>query len=182
MPIGSYSLTGLIAHELCKAMPKSVLDVGIGFGMQGALVRQWLDHGVQPYNVILEGIEGFTDYRSALWQLYDGIFEMSIQDFLTRNNGHYDFIIFTDVIEHFEKEEGYNVIQKLIGLLNNGGTLLIGTPGVFVPQHDVHGNEYERHRSFWAATDFPYGFNIIKNGQHPDEYGHMMTLVKYTKK
>lgn len=186
MPLGSYSLTYHFADQLCKHQPKSVLDLGIGFGLQGALVRQYLDGGVQPWKTNLVGVEAFSAYRNPTWELYTSIFEQPIQDFIKFHNGHtstlkFDFIIFTDVIEHFEKEEGREIIYKLMSILTTGGVLLIGTPAVWAEQGSVHGNEYETHRSLWAWNEFPTGFEVIKNGQ-PDEFGHRMILVKYVKK
>lgn len=201
MPIGSYSLTAHYCEHLQKHRPKSVLDVGVGFGLTGALVRQYLDNGVYEdivhhygdnagiedsiyhWSTRLMGVEPFN-YKNPAWHLYDGIFKMSIQEYLSDNqltpSPQYDFIIFSDVIEHMEKEEGYEVIEGLIGLLNPGGVLMIGTPGVFVEQGAVHGNEYERHRSLWAWNEFPPGFEVIMNGE-PDEWKHRMILVKYVK-
>lgn len=195
MPVGSYSLTAHYCEHLQKHRPKSVLDVGVGFGLMGAIVRQYLDNGVYEdvvpdenntyiyhWSTRLMGVEPFN-YKNPAWNLYDGIFNRSIQEYLTDNEltpPQYDFIIFSDVIEHMPKEVGYEVIKGLIGLLNPGGVLMIGTPGVFVEQGAVHGNEYERHRSLWAWNEFPPGFEVIMNGE-PDEWKHRMILVKYVK-
>lgn len=188
MPLGSYSLTYHFADQLCKHQPKSVLDVGIGFGLQGALVRQYLDGGVQPWKTQLVGIEAFAAYRNPLWDLYNHIATCDILDCLFEpvvdtplDGKRFDFIIFSDVIEHFSKEDGYKIIYALIDNLNTGGVLLIGTPAVWAEQGAVYGNEYETHRSLWAWNEFPPGFEVIKNGE-PDEFGHRMILVKYVRK
>lgn len=185
MPIGSYALTYNIAHEIWKRKPARVLDLGIGFGMQGALVRQYVDQGVQPFKTVLHGVEGFEQYRNPIWDLYNKVVISSIHDFVwyERANGdgwRYDMIIMTDVIEHFEKEEGYQLAKDLMDLLDPGGTILIGTPGIFQEQDAAYGNEYERHRSAWSAFDFPPGYEIIQDGS-PDRDGHQMILVKYTR-
>lgn len=189
MPIGSYALTYNIAHEIWKRKPARVLDLGVGFGMQGALVRQYVDQGIQPWKTFLIGIEGFEGYRNPLWDLYEFVNIMPIQDWIAgtikRNDNQeykslYDMIIMTDVIEHFDKEEGFQIAQDLMKLLNPGGIVLIGTPGIFQEQGAAYGNEYERHRSAWSAFDFPPGYEIIQDGS-PDRDGHQMILVKYTK-
>lgn len=211
MPIGSFSLIYHLADQLQKHRPKHVLDLGVGFGLSGAIVRQYLDHGVfelksNPefpdiapwikWGTRLIGIEGFEGYKNPAWELYDMVKVMDIVDYVDGTIGRYvdkteegaehndtfstDFIILTDVLEHFTKEEGNILIPKLIKLLSPGGVLLIGTPGVFVEQGAVHGNEYERHKSLWKWNEFPPGFEVIKNGQG-DEFGHYMILVKYVK-
>lgn len=185
MPIGSYALTYNIAHEIWKRKPATVLDLGIGFGMQGALIRQYVDQGIKPFNTILHGVEGFDGYRNPVWDLYDAISIEPIQEYVTRaqlsgDDWNFDMIFMTDVIEHFEKEEGYQVAKGLMKLLNPGGTVLIGTPGIFQEQDAAYGNEYERHRSVWGLNDFPTGYETIQDGS-PDRDGHQMILVKYTR-
>lgn len=197
MPIGSYSLTYHIADELCKHMPKSVLDLGIGFGLQGALVRQYMDHGVQPWKTKLIGVEAFEKYHNPCWDLYDIVHVNNIEDYLTGSTGQNtmrelnfpdedyqykpDFIIMTDVIEHFSMPIGYGIIKQCQDLLAPKGVLLIGTPAVWAEQGPVNGNPYEEHKSLWKWNEFPPGFEVIKNGS-PDANGHMMILVKYVKK
>lgn len=190
MPLGSYSLTYHFADQLCKHRPKSVLDLGIGFGLQGCLVRQYLDGGVMPWKTRLVGVEGFAEYQNPAWDLYDVVLIGSIQDYLKGTlpqqcpdaaTDCYDFIILSDVLEHFEKRDGWDIIQELMTRLTKGGVLMIGTPGVWAEQGAVHGNEYEIHRSLWKWNEFPPGFEVIKNGE-PDEFGHRMILVKYVKK
>lgn len=184
MPIGSFSLLYHYADHLQKHRPKKVLDLGIGFGMMGALVRQYLDDGVQPWRTELVGVEGWRRYRNPAWELYDIVQQGNILDYVkgTIESTTYkpDFIIFSDVIEHLDKEVGRILIHDLIELLSPGGVLMIGTPGIFVEQNAVHGNHLEIHRSLWAWNEFPPGFEVIKNGE-PDEFKHRMILVKYVK-
>lgn len=189
MPIGSYALTYNIAHEIWKRKPESVLDLGIGFGMQGALVRQYVDQGIQPFKTRLIGVEGFEEYRNPVWDIYDNVVINDIKEWVDVQTDYglyytpavcFDMIIMTDVIEHFEKEEGFEIAKDLMKLLNPGGIVLIGTPGIFQEQGAAYGNEYERHRSAWSAFDFPAGYEIIQDGS-PDRDGHQMILVKYTR-
>jgi len=177
MPIGSFTVIPPIAFELSERKPKSVFDIGIGFGMWGAAVREWVDMGVYPYKTILHGLEGFPNYSSPLWDLYDRIFVNLLQDFEPVQK--YDFIIFADVLEHFEAQDGAIHLERLKQWLNPGGILLVATPGLFVPQTAVYGNELERHLSFWLPDDLArHGFTIIRN-EKPDRYGHMMVIGKY---
>jgi hypothetical protein len=54
-----------------------------------------------------------------------------------------------DVLEHFEKDEGYWAMDKA---LNNSRALLISTP-LGYEQGPVNGNGYETHRSEWPVVD-----------------------------
>ena len=66
MPIGCCSLVPAIATQFVLRRPRSVLDLGVGMGFYGAVVRQWLDGGVQPWRTRLVGVEGFDAYRSPV--------------------------------------------------------------------------------------------------------------------
>lgn len=190
MPIGSYALTYNIAHEIWKKKPARVVDLGVGFGMQGALIRQYVDQGIMPFKTTLIGVEGFEHYRNPMWDIYDLVRIEPIQLYLAQTIAWniktperpylYDMIIMTDVIEHFDKEEGFKVAQDIMKLLAPGGIALIGTPGIFQEQGAAYGNEFERHRSLWGPYDFPAGYTILQDGS-PDRDGHQMILVKYTK-
>ncbi len=181
MPIGSYANLYYIAKELENKKPKTVLDLGIGFGMNGVLVRQYVDMVPSNYNTQLVGVEAFNNYQNPVWYLYNLVIPVTINVYIDfHNSDHFDFILMTDVIEHFKHTEGYEIINQLIKMLNPGGVLLISTPGVFVEQGAVHGNELERHLSFWKIRDFPIGFTVIKSAK-PDHHGDETLIVKYVK-
>lgn len=177
MPIGSFTTIPPIAFELSERKPKSVLDIGIGFGMWGVSVREWVDMGVNPYKTILHGLEGFPSYRSPLWELYDKIFINLLQDFEPVQK--YDCIIFADVLEHFTEDEGAEQLERIKQWLNPGGVLLVATPGLFVPQPAMYGNDLEQHLSLWLPANLiKHGFAILRD-EKPDKYGHMMVVGKY---
>lgn len=181
MPIGSYSLVPHVAHVLFQCQPRRVLDLGIGFGMYGAVVRQWLDLGMRPWRTCLLGVEAFASYGNPLWDLYDLVVVAPLQEFLAREHEPFDFILFFDVIEHLERREGLLAVERCQALLSPQGRLMVGTPAVFMEQGAVHDNEFERHRSLWTAEDFRGpGWRIEKNGA-PDPFGHQMILAEYSR-
>jgi predicted TPR repeat methyltransferase len=176
MPIGCYSLVPEIANRLCQRQPQRILDVGIGFGMYGAVVRQWLDLGVTPWHRFLVGVEAWGQYRNPAWDLYNLVVVDSIQGYLAKRQECFDCILMMDVLEHFEKPEGSLVLRQLQSIVSPGGMLLVGTPAVFVEQGAVHGNEFERHRSLWTPAELAdLGFQVLRDGT-PDRFG-MQTLL-----
>lgn len=158
--------------------PKKVLDLGIGHGINGAGVRNWLDVGVKPYTTHIEGVEGFN-YRSPLWDCYNVVHECTIQKFFETDTRQWDMILMTDVIEHFDKLEGIKILQQCKERLTRKGHLVIVTPAVWIEQGDAYGNELERHRSLWTPADFQgLGFGIVKDGRI-DDMGYMMIVAEF---
>jgi len=78
MPIGSYAATVPLVQTLIRARPRSVLDLGMGFGCGGVVVRQWLDLGVRPWKTYLVGVEVWSDYRNPVWDLYSAVYVQTI--------------------------------------------------------------------------------------------------------
>lgn len=181
MPIGCLSCVPHVAARLSERRPRSVLDLGIGMGFYGAVVRQWLDNGIQPWTTHLVGVEGWEAYRNPLWLLYDEIHVQPIEVFLRRQTGSFDAVLLMDVIEHFDRTEGEKVITEIIDSLSPSGVFLLATPAVWMEQGAAYGNEFERHRSLWKPTDLSaLGFSVITDGS-PDEFGNQMILACCTR-
>jgi SAM-dependent methyltransferase len=176
MPIGCCSLVPAIATQFVLRRPRSVLDLGIGMGFYGAVVRQWLDGGVQPWRTRLVGVEGFDTYRSPCWNLYDDVVVSSIERFLEADSGTWDAILLLDVLEHFEHSQGAAMLQQLRLRLTPEGRLFVGTPAVWMDQGPAYGNEFERHRSLWTGDEMQtIGFELLDGGA-TDRYGNQMLL------
>jgi SAM-dependent methyltransferase len=176
MPIGSFAILPHIMHVAQLVQPKTILDVGIGYGIYGPAFRQWIDMGVRPYSTIIDGVEGWADYKNPCWDEYNSIAVIPIEQFYSPFK--YDMIVFSDVIEHFEKAEGEAILEKLKSFLSPGGILFVGTPAIWLEQNAVHGNEMECHRSLWSVDDFT-DCEVILDGT--PFLGNEMILVKYTK-
>ena len=179
MPIGSYTLLPYVAHHLAVHQPRRVLDLGIGLGIYGAVVRQWLDAGVAPWRTHLSGVEIWAAYRNPLWELYDVVWTETIEEFLGRQRDRFDLVLMSDVVEHFEKGQGILVLKTVMNVVARGGWFFVGTPAIFMPQGAAYGNEHERHRSLWTRDDLvDLGFELLKDGT-VDEFGNQMLLVRW---
>ena len=182
MPIGSFALVPHVVHSLVGLHPAKVLDLGIGFGFYGAAVRQWLDLGLwRGASTQLIGVEAWGAYRSPLWDLYNLIYCQPIPEFLATSTELFDAILLLDVIEHFPKPDGEQLLTTLKNRTAHNGIVLVGTPGLFFPQGDYAGNPFERHQSLWLAEDFrQQDFEILMDGT-PDDFDHRMVLARWTR-
>ena len=112
MPIGSFTFVPEIAAYCEQRQPRTVLDLGMGTGFYGAVVRQWGDGGVPPWRTRLIGVEVHAAYRNPLWALYDVVVETSLVNYLETQCGLYELILILDVIEHFEPDVGTQVLEQ----------------------------------------------------------------------
>ena len=154
----------LIIQTIARFKPKSVLDVGLGNGKYGFLMREYFGKRPHPeegsWQEIpkIDGIEIFESYITNLQKLiYNEIF---IGNALEMKIGDYDMYLLVDVIEHWKKEEAIKLVERLI----RKGNVLISTPKDNTPQNANDGNEWGRHISYWRIGDFSkYNFEDISN-------------------
>jgi len=143
---------------LMKIEPERVLDVGVGFGRWGIIVREFCDvwFARVPQNewaVHVEGIEAFEQNLASYHKdFYDVIHIGDAAKLMDRLEGQWDVVIFGDVIEHFTKDEG----RRLLDLaLERSRYVIVNVPlGEQWEQEDKYGNEYERHLASWDLDDF----------------------------
>lgn len=145
--------------------PRSVLDVGAGFGKYGILCREYLElwDGRQEYSNFkrrIDGVEAFEPYITELHKYaYDNVYADDIRDLVDKLDFSYDLVLLIDVLEHFKKAEGELLLQKLLG--RNLG-ILISTPKKPSEQKNAFGNDYEAHKSKWTRKDISTLLNNMK--------------------
>ena len=150
-----------------KLNPKSILDVGVGFGRWGILFREFLEVWESgkykgDWNRIIDGIEIFPDYIQNYHKFfYNTIYNEDALTHLNKTKKNYELINFGDIIEHFSKQDGL----KLISLaLKKSKYVLINVPiGNYWKQEGLPINQYEEHKSVWENSDFnKYRYHLIK--------------------
>ncbi len=158
MPVSTSVHISHCLNLIISTQPRSVLDVGCGFGLWGFLCREYLDvmcERVQPeqWQIRIDGIELFEPYiQDHQRALYSSIKIGDIRE-LAPNIDNYDLIIAGDVIEHLEKSEGERVISQLYEKAERA--LIVGIPlGDGWDHPEAHGNPGELHRSKWEPADF----------------------------
>jgi SAM-dependent methyltransferase len=147
-------------------LPRRVLDIGVGFGKYGALLREYLDIGMfriepEQWATVINGVEGFEKYMNPLWDVYNQVF---IEDFRThfKNYVGYDLVLMIDSLEHVERPLGDEILDYLTHKNKN---VIVSIPDGDFPQGAVNGNEMETHRARWYQGDFTIrGGRIIHSG------------------
>jgi hypothetical protein len=136
--------------------PRSVLDVGTGFGKYGILCREYLElwDGRQKYSDFkrrIDGVEAFSPYITPLHNyVYDNLYVEDVRELVDKLDYNYDLVLLIDVLEHFSKTDGELLLEKLLS--KNLG-ILISTPKDPSDQKNAFGNIYETHKSRWTIKD-----------------------------
>ena len=165
MPSSAPNQINQIVQLMMIVKPKSILDVGIGFGKFGFLAREYLElwDGRDVYNdwqCRIDGIEANSEYVTELQRMiYDNIHIGDALDILPGMAQIYDLLIMVDVLEHFTPEDGQRLFTEC---RKKSKAILISTPKVVSDQGDAFNNEFERHRSQWHDDNFiaPFKYRI----------------------
>ena len=161
MPISRAEVIPHVVDLVTELNPSSILDVGVGFGHWGVLFRTFTDirgAEVQPdrygnWQVRIVGIEIFEAYRNPVHDVYSQVHYGDARQVMAGIEESFDLVFLGDVIEHFEKSEGRQVLKQARQSVVRGGLLVVTTPRYFRPQSDVLGNRHERHLSFWEDEE-----------------------------
>lgn len=127
---------------------RSLLDVGTGTGIIGALCRVYRE----PERIV--GVDGYAPYveRVRAMRFYD---EVHLLDFarnrLPFDDQEFETVTCIEVIEHLERVDGLNLLDELERV---GQTVVVTTPNWFFDQEALDENELQRHRSLWSVRDF----------------------------
>ena len=167
MPSSRYQVIPLVLDLVVSIQPKSILDIGVGYGKYGVLFREYLDvwKTDKPFQnrvTRIDGVEAFAEYENSVWKAYDIVHVGDVTTLLPElTKVKYDLLFMGDVIEHFEKEEA----KKLLGALNYNHIIIV-TPFQVLKQEAVYDNTYEIHKSEWKHQDFPdLELKVIGNQQ-----------------
>ncbi|MBI4687001.1 MAG: class I SAM-dependent methyltransferase [Nitrospirae bacterium] len=158
MPTSTYSHIPAIIRYLHRIMPSSVLDIGVGNGKMGFIVRDFLDvmlgerYKKEEWKIKIDGIEVFSGYIQAHHRaIYDNIYIGDAFEAIDKL-GNYDAIILGDVLEHFEKEKAWQFLEKCFSHCNN--SIILNIPlGEGWTQPAIYGNQNEEHLSFWRHEE-----------------------------
>lgn len=155
--------------------PESILDIGIGMGQYGFLLRTNLENvnlfeidgsnacqrSKEQWKVRIDGIEGYAGYITAVHEYsYTNLLIGEALELLsTLEDKMYDLVLAIDILEHFDKEQGIVFLRECQRVCKD--SVLVSTPKEFVAQ-EVAANPLENHRSHWTEEDFRFcGFDYF---------------------
>ena len=168
MPSSRFDCIPYVLKHVVDLQPKSILDIGVGYGKYGVLFREYLDiwDVEKPYNergVHITGVEANREYDNPVWDVYNDVIVCNAMQELERlKKIKVDLLFLGDVIEHFTKGEGH----ILLGTLKYKNAIIV-TPKIVSPQKSVYDNPYETHKSSWGPQDFGEveAYYVINNQQ-----------------
>ena len=157
MPFSDPRHIATVVHFATALKPDKVLDVGIGMGLYGLLLRHYLDIAHErlirgTWTVRIDGVEIFENYRNPVWEYaYDSVTIADARVFVP-SAGEYDLVLMGDILEHFERNEARILVEVA---LSRAKTVIATTPHIEMIQSAWAGNAAETHLSLLDATDFP---------------------------
>jgi SAM-dependent methyltransferase len=159
MPVSIWLGLEDCVQAITECWPRSVLDAGIGFGLFGHLLRQYLDvweGRIQraEWRIRIDGIE--IDARRIQPHahcLYDDLFVGDIRELVPVHASRtpYDVILFGDVLEHLPKDDAVCLLRKSIALAMKRVIVRIPLGDGWRKQGR---DEPDHHRSTWSLEDF----------------------------
>lgn len=161
MPSSRIEIVPHVINAVVGLKPRSILDVGIGFGKFGMLFREYLEvwddttsaKRLQRKNwqIQIDGVEVHPPYLSRLQRfIYNTIHVCDIR-MLLPDLPDYDLIFFGDVIEHMPRPDGLALLKLAQGKAKH---IIVTTPAYWNPQGAEYGNPHEAHESYWQREDF----------------------------
>lgn len=157
MPMSNYMHLPLVLFYAEVIDPRQVLDVGVGFGTYGFLLRQYLDSREGEWqsanwNRRFDGIEVFSAYRNPVWSYaYNTVVTADVRS-ACRTVSSYDLVLCNDILEHLPKQDALDVVSELV---SRNRSLIITAPNGFFPQESWGGNLAEAHLCMLGDADFP---------------------------
>ena len=162
MPSSRCNHVPIVISVMRQLKPRSILDIGVGFGKWGHLFREYTDiimSETQPeryyrenWRVVIDGIEGYAPYLTPMHEfLYNNIYLGDMREQIHKV-GMYDVVFMGDVIEHVDKGDGNALLNACLKHANKA--VIVTTPARDAPQEASCGNELEIHRSLWTEEDF----------------------------
>ena len=139
----AYGVRSLCSGAECAGRGFSKVDINI------CVLKGALDY--DDWKITIDGVEIYQDYiKDHHYDIYSNIYIGDVTELLP-TLPRYDLILFIDVLEHLDFEDGIRLLQECSQRCRN---MIIATPRDIVEQEDVFENPYETHRTQWRRKHF----------------------------
>lgn len=145
--------TNIIVNKILNVPNQTVLDVGVGEGKWGKLLKGKVDR--------IDGIEVWKPYidKYSLHSFYDILYNVDMVSFNFETR--YDIAILGDVLEHLPRDKAEVFLNRLKGNIN---TIFLTIPVTVCTQTgEAIGNPFETHHYQWCDKEirFELGFTLL---------------------
>lgn len=152
MPTSHPKIISPIAEKILQLQPKSILDIGIGFGKWGSLAREYTDiwswrFYKNEWIVKIDGIEIHEKYKAPNWGNYNNIYIGHSNSVLPKL-GTYEVIIMMEMLEHLQKPDALGLLTEIF---KHTKKLIVSYSNT--PQKNVRDNPFEDHVSTWENAE-----------------------------
>ena len=157
MPTSHFYQLPQILELILFTDPKTILDIGVGFGKYGFLSREYLElwddsHEYTKWQRRIDGIEVFEKYITPVHSfVYDKIYTGNALKVLPNLERCYDLVLLIDVLEHFDYAQGLAILQKIQVI---GRNIIVSTPKDIGQREKFFENPFESHRFQWEKVHF----------------------------
>jgi 2-polyprenyl-3-methyl-5-hydroxy-6-metoxy-1,4-benzoquinol methylase len=151
----------VILNAVLEVNPKSVLDIGPGFGKYGLLIREAIlsvraERGdLTPIDDLrIECIEQAKYFYDKLLKvkIYDNVIMGDARQFEFLEGDKWDLVLLIDVVEHMTKDDALAMIKKF---RDKGSRILISTPkNVHFYTEEFYGTDCPKHQTQWKSHEF----------------------------
>lgn len=152
---------------------RSVLDIGCGRGIVGALIRIYRD----PERIV--GVDAFEPYISFCRRTgqYSHLLNLDVRTAsLPFNKDEFDLATALEVIEHMPRADGAHLLDELERV---GKLVVVSTPNRYYQQSSYDGNPFQHHLTRWTVSDFVRrGYSVYGVGGFLF-FGHELGLLSY---
>jgi len=161
MASSAYQIISNVVEEIVKTQPKTILDIGIGFGKWGFLSREYLDcwrDKIYPntWQIKIIGIEIWRPFADQLpWNrlFYDDIYIGDAYEIIDKIDENFDLIIANDVLEHLEKDRGLILLDKILNKTDKKAIVNVPIGEGWLGNVILDNNPYEAHKAVWSSND-----------------------------
>jgi hypothetical protein len=159
MPSSTWHNIETFVEIIRELQPASFLDIGVGNGKWGFLVREYVDvwNGrflQSQWSCIIDGVEIYEPYinqNSHQRAIYNNI-HIGDATHIVNQLGQYDVIYAGDVLEHIEKVASIGLVRQQTGMAKKA--LICSIPlGVEWLGKRNYENRHEDHASSWEIGE-----------------------------